>query len=184
MFFNSWEAVLQVAIITPFTYFALVLLLRVSGKRTLSKMNMFDFVITIALGSAFATVILSKNVALAEGMVAIGSLIYLQYIVAWISARNERFRELVKGDPTLLFYDGQFLGQTILDERVSREEIYASIRAQGIGHIQDVNAVILETDGSLSVIGRHDAKYSNALRGIEFAASDKVDKSEIVGSQP
>lgn len=67
MFFDGWTGLLRVLVVGTLAYAALVLLLRVSGKRTLSKMNAFDLVVTVALGSTLATVLLSRDVALAEG---------------------------------------------------------------------------------------------------------------------
>ena len=65
----------------------LLLLLRVSGKRTLTRMNAFDLVVTVALGSTLATVLLTKSVALADGLVAFAVLILLQYGLTWLSVR-------------------------------------------------------------------------------------------------
>jgi uncharacterized membrane protein YcaP (DUF421 family) len=70
MFFDSWTGLGRVLVVGTLAYFALVLTLRVSGKRTLSKLNAFDLVVTVALGSTLATVLLSKDVALAEGLLA------------------------------------------------------------------------------------------------------------------
>ncbi len=66
-FFDSWSAMGRTVVVGVLAYLALVLLLRVSGKRTLSKMNAFDLVVTVALGSTLATVLLSTSVALARG---------------------------------------------------------------------------------------------------------------------
>ncbi len=77
MFFQNWSGLLRTVVVGVLAYVALVALLRVSGKRTLSKMNAFDFVVTVALGSTLATILLSKNVALAEGVVAFAVLISL-----------------------------------------------------------------------------------------------------------
>jgi len=78
-------------------YVALVVFLRVSGKRTLSKMNAFDLVVTVALGSTLATVLLSKDVALAEGVLAFALLISLQFVVTWSSVRARWVRQLATG---------------------------------------------------------------------------------------
>ena len=68
IFFDSWESMVRTVVITILAYVVLVFLLRSSGKRTLSKMNAFDFIVTVALGSTLATVMLNKNVALADGV--------------------------------------------------------------------------------------------------------------------
>lgn len=67
--------------------YAGLVLLRVSGKRTLTKMNAFDLVVTVALGSTLATVQLTKSVALADGLAAFALLIFLQYGLMWLSVR-------------------------------------------------------------------------------------------------
>ena len=70
MLFDSWFDLSRVAVVGFLAYVAMILCLRISGKRTLSKWNAFDFVITIALGSTLATVLLSRENALAEDDVA------------------------------------------------------------------------------------------------------------------
>ena len=83
-----------------------LLLLRVSGKRTLTKMNAFDLVVTVALGSTLATVLLTKSVAQAEGLTAFVLLIFLQFVLTWLSVRSRAVSRLVKSEPTLLVYQG------------------------------------------------------------------------------
>jgi uncharacterized membrane protein YcaP (DUF421 family) len=77
IFFNNWESLLRILIIGMLAYASLVILLRVSGKRTLTKMNVFDFVVTVALGSTLANVLLNKNVTLSDGILAFSVLIFL-----------------------------------------------------------------------------------------------------------
>lgn len=179
MFFNSWEDIARVIIMGTLSYFALILLLRISGKRTLSKMNMFDFVITIGLGSTFATLILSKQVALAEGVVGLGLLIFLQYMIAWFSVRSEQFRRIVKGNPTLLFYRGSYLRDAMKTERVAAEEIRSAARANGLNDMTDVDAIILETDGTFSVIPALDKRPNTTLNDVNVS---HVQKSQAAHS--
>lgn len=166
MFFNDWFGLWRVLIIGTLAYVALVLVLRVSGKRTLSKMNAFDFVVTVALGSTLATVLLSKDVALAEGIVAFTLLIYLQYAITWLSVRSGWVRSLVKAEPTLLFFEGRFLNDTMKRERVTEEEIRSSVRSQGISEMVGALAVILETDGSMTVLKNQDQSELTAMKGV------------------
>jgi uncharacterized membrane protein YcaP (DUF421 family) len=81
--------------------YAALVLPRVSGKRTFSKMNAFDLVVTVALGSTLATILLSSDIALAEGVTAFVTLIGLQYLVAWLSCRSSMVSRLVKAEPRL-----------------------------------------------------------------------------------
>jgi len=152
MLFNSWTAVLRTVVTGVLAYVAVVFLLRVSGKRTLSKMNAFDLVVTVALGSTLATVLLSQDVALVQGIAAFVTLIVLQLAVTWLSVRWPAARRIVKAEPTLLFYQGQFLSGVMKRQRILEAEVLAAIRESGIASIEAVHAVVLETDGTFSVV--------------------------------
>ena len=156
MFFDSWSGLVRVAVVGVLAYSGLVLLLRISGKRTLSKMNAFDLVVTVALCCTLATVLLSSSVALAEGLLAFALLIFLQFVVTWLSVRSSTFRRFVKNEPRLLFYDGGFLEGAMRAERVTEEEVEAAVRQQGLANLEEVGAAVLETDGSVTVVPRAD----------------------------
>ena len=154
IFFTNWTGLIRIVIVGVLAYVALIAFLRISGKRTLAKMNAFDLVVTVALGSTLATIILSKDVTLAEGVMAFALLIGLQYIITWSSVRSTRVSELVREEPTLLFYQGQPLPDQMRQARVLETEVRAAIRQQGIASLDDVEAVVLETDGSFAVVQR------------------------------
>lgn len=160
-FFDSWESIFRTTVITISAYIALVFILRISGKRTLSKMNSFDFIVTVALGSTLATVLLSKDVALADGVLALFLLVFLQFTATWFSVRSKRFDRLIKSTPVLLLYKGEILYNALKKERVAEDEIYAAAREKGIGSIKEIDAIVLETNGNLSVISEiKDAQQS------------------------
>ncbi len=152
MFFDSWSSLLRVLVVGTLAYASLIVLLRVSGKRTLAKLNAFDLVVTVALGSTLATVLLTKSVALVDGLAAFALLAGLQYAVAFLSVRSPRFGALVKSEPTLLLHRGRFLGRAMRGQRVTREEVVSALRSSGVARPEDALAVVLETDGSLSVV--------------------------------
>lgn len=151
-FFDSWESIVRTIVITILAYGLLIFLLRVSGKRTLSKMNAFDFIVTVALGSTLATVILSKDVVLVDGVLAFFLLIFLQYMITWLSVRNQNISNLVKSSPSLLVYKGQMIKKIMREERIDEDEIYAVVRKNGLSSIEKADAIVLETDGSLTLI--------------------------------
>ncbi len=151
MFFDDWYGIARVLIVGPLAYVALVMLLRASGKRTLSKMNAFDFVVTIAMGSMLASIILTDTVALLEGVAGMAMLIGLQFLITWLSVRNKRVSDLVKGEPSLLFHHGSYLESQLTRTRVTKTEVEAAIRQQGHASVAAVGSVVLETDGSFSV---------------------------------
>jgi len=150
--FKGWESIGRVIVGGVLAYTGLLVFLRISGKRTLSKMNAFDLVITVALGSTFSTIIISRQTGVADGLTALALLIALQYSVSWLSVRWSWFRQLVKSEPTLLVHQGQYLTGALRRERVSAGEVLAALRSSGVARLEDVTAVVLETDGSFTVI--------------------------------
>ena len=172
MFFQSWAGLGRVVVISVCAYAALVLILRISGKRTLGKLNAFDLAVTVAIGSTLATVLLSKDIALAEGILAFAMLAALQWTVTRLSVESTRFKRLVRSEPRLLVENGQYLDEAIAAERLTRSEVDQAIRNNGIGRIEQVAAVVVETDGSLSVIDTdRGAGELTALRSVKASDS-------------
>lgn len=156
MFFSSWTSLLRLVVVGVPLYVGLVVFLRISGKRTLSKMNAFDLVVTVALGSVLATTLLSKQAALLDGLAALVLLIVLQYAITWTSVRSPYVRRLVKNRPRILALRGELHAEALRRERVTEDELAAAIRDSGLADIEATFAVLLETDGTISVIPRRD----------------------------
>lgn len=165
-FFSDWRSIARIAVIAPLLYALLILLLRTLGKHSLAKTNAYGLVVTVAIGSAVASSILAKDVALIDGILSIGLLLGLQYILATVSSRTQRGRSLIQEQPTLLLYDGRMIEEALLDQRVSQAEVLAAIRQQGVSSVESVGAVVLESDGSFSVIPSLEGSRS-ALAGVE-----------------
>ena len=152
MFFDSWPDLMRIVVVAPVAYLGLVAILRISGKRTLAKLNAFDLVITVALGSTLATTLLSSEVAVAEGLLAFLVLVLLQFAITWASVRSEMFRSTVRSKPALLAWQGAAISGTLRTERITEEELEQAVRSSGLAQLIDAVAVILETDGTLSII--------------------------------
>ncbi len=152
MFFDTFFGLARVVVISSLAYVSLILVLRLAGKRSLAKLNAFDLVVTVALGSTLATVLLSGDVAFLEGLLAFAMLAMLQWGVSRLSIVWPAFRNLVRSHPRLLVENGQYLREAMQDERITADEIESVVRSAGVGRMEDVAAVVLETDGSLSVI--------------------------------
>ena len=75
-----------------------------------------------------------------------------QFAITWLSVRSERFPFFVKAEPTLIVHWGAFLDSAMKQERITREEVLAVLRSNGVGQIGSADAVVLETDDSLSVL--------------------------------
>ncbi len=151
MWFQSWADLGRILVVAPLAYVALVAMLRISGARTLSKLNAFDLVVTVALGSTLATVLLSSDVSVAEGVLALLMLVVLQFLVSRASVRWRQVERLVKSEPVLLYRSG-FLSGPMRRARVTEDEVRQAARATGYSSLDDVAGVVLETDGNFTVL--------------------------------
>jgi uncharacterized membrane protein YcaP (DUF421 family) len=166
VWFDSWSDLVRVAVIGASAYLTVVVVLRLSGKRTLAKLNAFDLVVTVALGSTLATILLNSDVSWTEGAVALAVLALLQSLVAWGTVRWPGGRKVVTARPTLLLRDGRPLPGALRAERVTMDEIRQAVRATGSGDVASIAAVVLESDGSLSVISAGKLGNGSSLEGV------------------
>jgi len=167
MFFDGWDSILRVVAVGVLAYAGLVLLLRISGNRTLSKMNSFDLVVTVAFGSTLSTILVNKNVSLATGLAALALLVLLQFAITWTSVRVRLVNSAVKTQATLLVRKGSLLHDAMRSVRITEDEIRSAVRKQGHGSLDAIAAVVLETDGSLSVVAADKAGDRAALSGLD-----------------
>lgn len=163
MWFDNWQDIGTIALTTLVIYAALIAILQIAGKRSIAKLNIFDLVVTVALGSILASVMLTSSLSVADGLAAFIVLAFLQWLVSFLSVRFGWFKQVVRSDSRILFKDGEFLEEEMKSERVTHGEIEAAIRGKGHGRIESIAAVVLETDGSFSVIEGPPASQYSAL---------------------
>jgi uncharacterized membrane protein YcaP (DUF421 family) len=164
MFFHdSWEAVGRVVFITTTGYLALMALLRVTGQRTMSQMSGFDLIVGVTIGSAFGRVITATEVALTEALTAFVVLIGLQWIVATAYQRIPALRRIVVNGPALLYLDGEVVERGMRQNRLRREDLLTAVRQQGMGSLDEARAIVLESDGSFTVISGSQLGDGSAL---------------------
>ena len=166
MWFDSWSDLARVLAVGTAAYATVVVVLRLTGKRTLSKLNAFDLVVSVALGSTLATILLSSDVSWAEGATALALLAGLQFAVAWTTTHLPGGRSVITARPTLLLDEGRLLPDALREQRVTEAEVRQAVRSTGSGDLADVAAVVLESDGSLSVITSSRAGDRSALEGV------------------
>lgn len=164
MWFDDWSSLEQIAIKAVVGFVALVVLLRIAGKRSITKLNAFDLILVFTVGSILATTILNTQTTISEGLLALGMLVGLQWLTAFFATHSSRFRGLIKSEPTLLVYEGKLLHANMRRERVAEVEIQAALRQQGIQHISEVKAMVLETEGEISVLKGEGSDISETLK--------------------
>ncbi len=151
-FFNDWEAVWRVLFIALTGYVTLLVLLRAAGQRTLAQMSSVDFIITVTIGSAFGRVLTAREVALIEVVAAFGALVALQRIVAWIWGRSPGLRAYVTSPPAVLYRSGETFDTVLRRKGLRLDDLRTAARQEGFGSLDDVEVIMLESNGSFSVL--------------------------------
>lgn len=156
LFFDSQQTLVRMVVSAIVVYICIVLFHKVSGKRSTSQLNNFDWVVTVMIGSIGASTIILNNVPIVEGMASIVTLLSLQYMVTKYSALSPEFANLILSEPRIVFYQGQFLPEAMRKERLTKQEIECAMRSEGIHNFEDVAAVIFETDAKLTVVPKRE----------------------------
>ena len=160
------HAALHTLLTGSIVYITITIVLRLTGKRSLSTYHALDFVVVVALGSSIATAVLADNVPWGSRIVALGIPIALQAAVAFISSRSRKFAHIVKAKPVLLVENGQYLHDMLLHETMTEDEVNHAVRTKGVGSLAEVAAVVLETNGELTVITKANLGDGYMLRNI------------------
>ena len=149
---SSWGEVARVIFVSVAVYAFVIASHRLVGNRAASQMNNFDWIVTVAMGAITGSTILSQGVSLVEGLLAVATLLGLQYAVTRAAVRWPSFRRAVQVGPRLLYYEGVALKDAMKEERIMESEILRAARDAGNRSLSEVAAVVLEADGTLSVI--------------------------------
>lgn len=163
MWFESWSAVLRVLLVGSAAYVTLVVLLRLAGKRTLAKLNAFDFVVTVAIGSVLASAVVSQDVPWASALAGMTVLVAGQVLIARLTSWLPGGRHAVNAEPTLVAVHGRVDEEAVSRHRLTRSEVLQAVRSAGAGGLDQVAAVVLEPDGTLSVVPASSLGDASAL---------------------
>lgn len=157
----------RVATLASLSYFVVVVLLRVSGSRTLAKTAAFDQVVSVAFGSTLATIMLSKGTRLADGATAFLCLIVLQYVVASLILRSKAVQRWAVSAPTAVVQDGVLKPDRMRSARLVEADVHAALRKAGLGRVEDAALVVLESDGTFGVVPADAGRPPTAVAGLE-----------------
>ncbi len=154
------DFVLRGIILTMIAMFWVIVLVRINGLRSFSKMTNFDFVMTIALGSLLAGASQSNAwTGFIQSMTAMAMLFVVQYSTARLRKASDKFEDLVQNEPVLLMQDGVIFHEALAKTRVAENDLIAKLRESNVLDFSQVRAVVLETTGDISVLhGDHCSK--------------------------
>jgi len=137
--------------------------LRMSGKKGVRQLSIFEVAIIISLGSAAGDPMISKDYAILPSILVFFVIILIYRVITYFAGKNERFESLVEGDPIYIIEDGRFALVERTDHNFAKDEFFAEIRNQGASHIGQIETGILETNGKLSMFFYPDEKVQPGL---------------------
>ncbi|TXD49609.1 DUF421 domain-containing protein [Polaribacter sp. IC073] len=149
--FTNIETLQFISISALGVYITIVLLTRIFGKRSFSKMSSFDFACTIAIGSIIASTLLSKSVSLFEGIFGLTIVYLLQGITAYLR-KFKFFRNIVDNEPLFLMKKQEILWHNMKKANVTEGDLRAKLREANVLRLSEVKAVVFETTGDISVL--------------------------------
>lgn len=155
--------ILSTILIALIVYFFLIVALRLSGKRNLSNLNGLDLLIPMIFGPISATTILSKEVPLLNGLIALTTLICIQYLMTKLDFRFKWISKLFISEPSLLYYKDEFLIENMKKARVTKFDIKQQVRLKSGTLLENISAVLLESNGEFSVITKENSKNVESL---------------------
>lgn len=167
----TFDLIMRGVVLTTVAIAWVVLLVRINGLRSFSKMTNFDFVMTVAIGSLLAGASQSTGwPGFLQTMIAMAMLFVIQYSTARIRKTSDRFEAIMQNTPVLLMRDGIILQDALTKTRVAESDLIAKLREANVLDFSQVRAVVLETTGDISVL--HGEQCSeDLLKGIQ-----RVDK--------
>ena len=154
--FGNWltmplSNVLLVFLSTFGIYVATILLTKLNGLRSFTKLSSFDFAMTVAIGALIGSTLAGEEPPLLQGVAALASLFALQYLVALIRAHH--VGTLLIDNQPLLLMDGATILEDNLDRlRLTRKDLYMNLRQAGVSSFDEVRAVVMESNGDMSVL--------------------------------
>jgi uncharacterized membrane protein YcaP (DUF421 family) len=146
------DIVIRAAVI----FFFVFALTRMLGRRELSSMEPFDIILLVVTGDLVQQGVTQNDESLTGAMLAIATIGLLTVLMSWLAFRSRRLRPILEGEPIVLVENGELIEANLRRQRLTRQEIGAEARLAEIASLADVRWAILETDGRISFVEKHD----------------------------
>src|SRR5690606_12303963 len=159
---EQWEFLLNTFIRTVIMFLVILIGLRLMGKRGIHQLSVFELGVIIGLGSAAGDPMFYKDVGILPAIVVFIVVISLYRFVTYLVARNDRLETIIEGRPVYILRDGVIL-DAFKEQLLGRDELFAMLRQQHVSHLGQVQTVIIESDGQLSIFYYRDEEMKYGL---------------------
>ena len=166
----SWDVLLNIVLRTTVIYLAVLVGLRLTGKRQLGQLSAFDFVLLLIISNAVQNAMVGPDTSLVGGLVAAAVLLFWHAIIDRVRRSSRTAARFLGGSAVLLIYRGKILHDHLKREGITSDELQQTLREHGVASIDDVRMAALEPDGAVSVIREDDvgaARPHHRIRAIK-----------------
>jgi uncharacterized membrane protein YcaP (DUF421 family) len=156
---DIWVMILR----TLLLYFVILFVFRLMGKREIGELSVFDLVVNIMIAEMAVMAIDDKEFSVIDALVPILLLMIIQILIARLSLKSKKFRDIVDGSPTIIINKGQIDEEAMRKQRYNFDDLLQQLREKDVRNIADVEFAILEPSGKLSVFEKEDNKMDGEI---------------------
>jgi uncharacterized membrane protein YcaP (DUF421 family) len=154
----------EVALRTLIVYFALLLAMRLAGKREVGQLKPFDLVTLLIISNALQNAMVGPDSSLVGGLTAAGVILGVNYVVSALRSRYAAAQQLFEGSPSLIVHDGKFVADHMRREGLSEADVLQAMREHGVDDLSQVKDAVLEVDGSISIVPTENTSVTRTRR--------------------
>lgn len=170
---EKWSFLFETALRTLVMFLAIMLGLRLLGKRGVKQLSVFELGVIIGLGSAAGDPMFYKDVGLLPGILVFAVVVLLYRFITFLINRSSRFERFLEGSPTCLVREGCFLPENFAKEPIAVDEFFSQLRMRSVSHLGQVEEAIIETNGEISVFYYADEDVKPGLPILPRLCEDK-----------
>lgn len=145
-----WEFILRAGAV----YLVVLLMVRITGKRTVGQFTPFDLIVVVLLGESVGESMVGGDHSLLGGLILAGTLLALNWLVGFISAHSPRFDEMIEGRPVLIARNGELFHDVLLQQSLNVKDFKTAMREADCNDLSKVELAMLETSGHITVVTR------------------------------
>ncbi len=177
----DWEYFIEIVLRTLIMFVFVLVFLRMSGKKGVRQLSLFEVAIIIALGSAAGDPMFNKDTAILPSLLVFVVILIVYRGITYFAARSEKIESLLEGEPMYIIEDGEFTLNEESDNTFAKDEFFAEMRSQSIEHLGQVKTALLETNGQVSFFYYEDDEVKPGLPVLPKPYSKKSDQVNQTG---
>ena len=151
---------IHIIISTACVYFFIIVALRILGKTELAQLSVTDLIFVLLISNAVQNAMVGSDTSLTGGLIAASSLFIINFLLKRLKYKFPIFKNLIEGEPVLLVYNGKMINENCKKSEITEEEILQAIREHGSHSIEEIDSLILESDGNISVVSNEYRHHS------------------------